>query len=118
MNEGNLGGSERGATENSKDQKIALNEVQLADLLDRTQEAHHEYEEGLGRPDEDWAGWYAGFMVKELGPGGISVEELRSLLLDAVADYGVYEKEAGSGGKTPMAWPNRYAGFILGRLEG
>lgn len=35
----------------------------LADLLRKTAAAHHEYEQALGRPDEDWATWYAHFMV-------------------------------------------------------
>ena len=29
-------------------------------------EAHHDFEAALGRPDEDWQGWYAG-RLEELG---------------------------------------------------
>ena len=36
---------------------------ELATALRSAADAHHEYEDELGRPDKDWATWYAGHIV-------------------------------------------------------
>ena len=37
----------------------------LAEALRRAEAAHGKYEEETGRPDPDWPGWYAQYMVDE-----------------------------------------------------
>lgn len=39
--------------------------TELAEALQRAADAHHEYEKELGYPDEDWAAWYADFMMRD-----------------------------------------------------
>jgi hypothetical protein len=39
--------------------------VDLAAALRRAEEAHGRHEAEIGRPDPDWPGWYAQFMVDE-----------------------------------------------------
>lgn len=39
---------------------------ELARLLREAESAHAEYEKALGRRDEDWPNWYAGFIVDRL----------------------------------------------------
>ena len=51
-----------------------LTKDELARLLHEAEQAHAEYEKELGRRDEDWASWYAGWIVEKLhdrgeGPG-------------------------------------------------
>jgi hypothetical protein len=36
-----------------------IEEPILAAVLQETKDAHTKYEKELGKPDEDWAGWYA-----------------------------------------------------------
>ncbi len=47
---------------------------ELARLLREAEQAHAEYERGLGQRDEDWPSWYAGYILdklreRETGPG-------------------------------------------------
>lgn len=37
--------------------------VDLTVLLQEAQKNHHPFEEGLGHPDSDWAGWYAAYVT-------------------------------------------------------
>lgn len=39
---------------------------ELARLLAEAAEAHHGYEQGLGRRDEDWPQWYAQCIIERL----------------------------------------------------
>ncbi len=43
-----------------------LDRDELARLLREAAEAHHEYEQRLGRPDEDWPKWYAEYIIDKL----------------------------------------------------
>ena len=40
----------------------------LEQLLKETKSAHGEFEEDLGEPDKDWAGWYAQYLTARLSP--------------------------------------------------
>ena len=44
----------------------ALTAERLTILLREAQHAHGAYEKSLGRPDEDWPGWYAQFILEQL----------------------------------------------------
>jgi hypothetical protein len=51
-----------------------LTKEELARLLREAEQAHAEYERGLGPRDEDWPSWYAGYILDKLrerreGPG-------------------------------------------------
>ncbi len=39
---------------------------ELARLLSEAAEAHHEYEQRLGRRDEDWPRWYAQYIIERV----------------------------------------------------
>jgi len=39
-----------------------MTKEELAALLKEAAEAHHKFEETLGKADEDWPTWYANFM--------------------------------------------------------
>ncbi len=43
-----------------------LTKAELARLLREAEQAHAEYERGLGRRDEDWPSWYAGWILEQL----------------------------------------------------
>lgn len=43
-----------------------ITEERLANLLREAEEAHGEYERGLGRRDDDWPSWYARYIVERL----------------------------------------------------
>ena len=43
-----------------------LTEEKLAELLRQAERAHGEYERELGRRDEDWPAWYAGYILERL----------------------------------------------------
>ena len=43
-----------------------LTAERLAELLREAEAAHAEYEQELGRRDEDWPGWYARYIVDKL----------------------------------------------------
>lgn len=48
---------------------IDLTRDELADLIERAAEAHHVYEQQEldGERDEEWARWYADWILDELG---------------------------------------------------
>jgi hypothetical protein len=46
-----------------------LTKEQLTTLLREAEKAHAEYEKSLGRRDDDWPAWYAGFIVEKLHGG-------------------------------------------------
>ncbi|MGH9509726.1 MAG: hypothetical protein ACRD2M_07310 [Terriglobales bacterium] len=43
-----------------------LTQEELAALLRAAEKAHGQYEHTLGRRDDDWPTWYAGFMLEQL----------------------------------------------------
>ncbi|HEX6247426.1 MAG TPA: hypothetical protein VFZ64_06095 [Nocardioidaceae bacterium] len=43
-----------------------LTKERLAELLREAERAHAEYERDLGRRDEEWASWYAGYLIDRL----------------------------------------------------
>jgi hypothetical protein len=47
-------------------QKEALTKEALTSLLKEAEKAHAEYESALGHRDDDWATWYAGFIINRL----------------------------------------------------
>jgi hypothetical protein len=46
--------------------EIQITREELAELLNETERAHGEYEKELGRRDEDWPTWYAGYILDKL----------------------------------------------------
>jgi hypothetical protein len=49
--------------------QVELTREKLATLLREAEQAHGEYESGLGHRDEDWPGWYADYILRALeGP--------------------------------------------------
>jgi hypothetical protein len=46
--------------------RIDVTQEELAQLLQETERAHGEYERELGRRDDDWPSWYAGYMLDKL----------------------------------------------------
>jgi hypothetical protein len=49
--------------------QVELTRERLAALLREAEQAHAEYERGLGSRDEDWPGWYADYILRALeGP--------------------------------------------------
>lgn len=50
------------------DQRITFTSAaQLASELRKAAEAHHKYELTTGRPDADWAVWYADYIFNRKG---------------------------------------------------
>ena len=47
-------------------QKETLTIEALTSLLQEAEKAHAEYEYALGHRDDDWATWYAGFIIESL----------------------------------------------------
>jgi hypothetical protein len=43
-----------------------LTKEALTSLLKEAEKAHAEYEYALGHRDDDWATWYAGFIINRL----------------------------------------------------
>jgi hypothetical protein len=43
-----------------------LPKEELARLLREAEQAHAQYERGLGRRDDDWSSWYAGWILEQL----------------------------------------------------
>lgn len=43
-----------------------LSKERLEELLREAKEAHSEFEQELGHEDEDWATWYAEYMIDRL----------------------------------------------------
>ncbi len=46
--------------------RVELTSDELARLLREAEQAHAEYEQELGRRDEDWPGWYAEYILLQL----------------------------------------------------
>ena len=46
--------------------RAELTEEQLTSLLKEAEEAHAQYEQTLGHRDDNWAEWYAAFIVDRL----------------------------------------------------
>ena len=46
--------------------QIDVTREELAELLQETERAHGQYERELGRRDDDWPSWYAGYMLDRL----------------------------------------------------
>ncbi len=46
--------------------KEELTKEALTSLLKEAEKAHAEYEYALGHRDDDWATWYAGFIIDRL----------------------------------------------------
>jgi hypothetical protein len=44
-----------------------ITKEKLESLLKEAETAHADYEERLGRRDENWPAWYAEFIVERLG---------------------------------------------------
>jgi hypothetical protein len=51
-------------------QKEALTKEALESLLKEAEKAHAEYEYALGHRDDDWATWYAAFIINHLQEEG------------------------------------------------
>lgn len=51
-------------------QREALTKEALESLLKEAEKAHAEYEHALGHRDDDWATWYAAFIIKRLQEDG------------------------------------------------
>lgn len=87
------------------------NQIALADLLRRTQSAHHEHQENDlgGKTNEDWPQWYAQFLIENGIADFISKKpkqaDLSSFLKQS---YERFEANAGKGD-----WGNFVAGEIL-----
>lgn len=43
-----------------------MTKEQLASLLKQAADAHHAFEIASGKPDEDWPGWYAEWMLPRM----------------------------------------------------
>jgi hypothetical protein len=52
--------------------QVELTGERLAELLREAEQAHGEYERGLGHRDEDWPRWYADYILGRLEPAGAS----------------------------------------------
>ncbi len=101
------------------EQKLPPTKEQWTELLKKAKEAHVVYEQSTGKPDEDWAGWYARYIVDEAsGHGLVTADSLKALLLEAVGDYSSHEAEAKARGEAPGEWPEVYAGYIHKKLSG
>ena len=48
-----------------------LSKEKLEDLLRETESAHGKYEKELGHRDENWASWYAQFIIEKLKKKGV-----------------------------------------------
>ena len=51
-------------------QRGALTKEALESLLKEAEKAHAEYERALDHRDDDWAAWYAAFIIKRLQEDG------------------------------------------------
>ncbi len=43
-----------------------MSEGYLKDLLQQAAEAHHRYENQVGKADDNWAQWYAQYMLQQM----------------------------------------------------
>jgi hypothetical protein len=86
--------------------------TRLAGLLSEAAEAHHQYETDVlkGERDNDWAGWYAEYLLQH-GAGDalnppLAVDQLATKLAESAAAF-AEQKPAGS-------WQDYYAGQLVG----
>lgn len=56
-------------------QKEALTKEALTSLMKEAERAHAEYEYALGHRDDDWATWYAAFIINRLQENTSGLEE-------------------------------------------
>jgi hypothetical protein len=89
----------------------AIEQREVANLLDRAQAAHGTYEEGElnGVYDQDWPAWYAPYLVEQgirglLGQA-ITVEQLARLLKQYDEEYRAQQRQEG--------WPDYYAAQLF-----
>ena len=85
---------------------------QLADLLRRTGDAHHDAYEATGGTDPEWSIWYAGHLQTLLGDRlglPITRSEIVYLLCKAQRD------QAADGSDEP--WTSYYADLILSETK-
>ena len=47
------------------EKEVKLTEAKLTELLKAAAEAHHAYEQGTGKKDENWPAWYAKWIVEQ-----------------------------------------------------
>ncbi len=83
----------------------------LADLLSEAAEAHHHYEtDVLKQADNDWAGWYAEYLMQHGAanalPRPLAVDQLAARLSEYAAAFEA-QKPAGS-------WQDFYAERLTG----
>lgn len=87
---------------------------EIAALLDRAKYAHIQFEEEiLKRPDDDWPGWYAGYLLHNGLPdllGGMpGYERLEMRLRDCLTEADVsYQVES-----PHQDWNDYYARYFL-----
>jgi hypothetical protein len=89
----------------------AIEQREIATLLDRAQVAHGAYEEGElnGVYDQDWPAWYAAYLVEQgirglLGQA-ITAEQLARLLKQYDEEYRAQQRQEG--------WPDYYAAQLF-----
>lgn len=63
------GETEAGFVGEGENRKRLMNAVTLGAALREAAKEHHEYEQKLGHPDENWADWYAQYIVDNFGDG-------------------------------------------------
>ena len=84
----------------------------LAQLLSEAAEAHHHYEtEVLKQADNDWAGWYAEYLMQH-GAGNflkepLAIDQVGSRLVEYAAAYAAQQQPAGT-------WQEYYAERLAG----
>ena len=89
-----------------------ISAVQLADLLQRTGDAHHGAYEATDGTDPEWASWYSGHLQTLLGADlgrPITRSELVYLLCKA------QKNQEATGSKE--SWTDYYAKLILARTH-
>jgi hypothetical protein len=93
----------------------AIQQRELADLLDKTQAAHGTYEqrELNGVYDQDWPAWYAAYLIEhaiaDLLGQVITAEQLARLLKQYDERYRAQPRQEG--------WPDYYAAQLLARRD-
>jgi hypothetical protein len=89
----------------------AIEQREIANLLDKTQAAHGTYEERElnGVYDQAWPAWYAAYLVEhgfgDLLGQAITIEQLARLLKQYDEDYRTQQRQDG--------WPDYYAAQLL-----
>ena len=89
-----------------------MSAYQLADLLNRTGDAHHVAFEETDGVDPEWATWYAEHLRPELGNSlgrSLSSDEIAELLSEA--------QDVLDSSDSAETWPEFYAAHILARTR-